>query len=407
MKLLWLSHVLPWPPKTGMLQRSHNLIRQAARRHEVSLFALNQSALLSNHEQVARGVAELESICARVRVHLIRTDRSRRLWAFLAVRALMSSQPYDVHWLRSRELSNELEAISRSETFDLIHIDTLGMVPFRRFFQGSASVLNHHNVESQMMSRRAKRERNVLVRSYLRNEARKLTHLEQRICPEVDLNITVSSLDSGRLRAVAPDARVHVVDNGVDLEFFRPNRPFGRPGAGLVFVGGMNWYPNREAMLFFVNDIWPALLEDDPRRTVAIVGAHPPAQVVAASRDPRLEVTGFAEDVRPYMQRASIYVCPIRDGGGTRLKVLDALAMAKPLVATRLAVEGLVLEEDRHYLRAETPAEFVAQIRRLEGNAGLRRHLAESGRQLVEARYSWDVIGRRLEEAYQGAVGPP
>jgi glycosyltransferase involved in cell wall biosynthesis len=123
--------------------------------------------------------------------------------------------------------------------------------------------------------------------------------------------------------------------------------------------------------------------------------------VRAAQEDSRVVVTGFVEDVRPYLDAASIYVCPIRDGGGTRLKVLDALAMGKPLVATGLAVEGLSLVEDEHYLRAETPFEYVTQIRRLEHDPILRYRLAHAGRDLVVRRYAWEVIGEKLERAYR------
>ena len=135
-------------------------------------------------------------------------------------------------------------------------------------------------------------------------------------------------------------------------------------------------------------------------RTV-VIGRDPPGDVLAAARDAAVHVPGYVEDVRPYLAAAAIYVCPIRDGGGTRLKVLDALAMAKPLVATGLAVEGLDLVEEEHYLRAETPVDTVRQIRRLERDPDLSRRLAWSGRRLVEQRYSWEVIGARLNQAYQ------
>ena len=240
-----------------------------------------------------------------------------------------------------------------------------------------------------------------MKRLYLENEARKLENFERSRCPSVDVNLTVSPLDGEGLREIAPGVCVRVVDNGVDVGFFRPTAAPRNGRRGLVFAGGMDWYPNREAMLFFAQKIWPALVEDDPRRTVTIVGREPPPQVLAASRDSRVTVTGFVDDVRPYLDRAAIYVCPIRDGGGTRLKILDALAMAKPLVATALAVEGLDLQEGTHYLRAEKPAEFVEKIRRLERDGGLRDRLARAGRQLVESRFSWDAIGSKLEAAYR------
>ncbi len=403
-RVLWLSQAVPWPPKTGMLQRSYNLLRQLTRRHEVHLYALNQRALLSEPERLRAAVIELERICERVVVHEIASDRSPVHRALLLAESLFSSQPYDVNWLRSRRLAAALERVSRAERFDLIHVDTLGMFPYTKTFAGTQIALNHHNVESQLLLRRSAREHNPAKRLYFRNEARKFLKFEQRVCPQVGVNLAVSPLDAERLVAIVGDAAVRVVDNGVDVEYFRPTSEPEADRRSLVFAGGMGWYANREAALFLVRDLWPKLIERDPKWELWIVGADPPPTVRAAARDGRVEVPGFVDDVRPYLDRAEIYVCPIFDGGGTRLKILDALAMAKPLVATGLAVEGLGLEEERHYLRAETPAKFVAQIRRLDQEPALRRELARSGRSFVESRFSWSVIGGKLEDAYASVL---
>ncbi len=404
MKVLWLSHLLPYPPKGGVLQRSHHLIRQAALRHEVHLVALSQRGQHPAPEQVREAVRELARFCARVRSFPIVSDRSRWHWAALAALTFVRATPYDVNWLDSPALWSHLAALAASESFDLIHIDTIGLMPYARLFAGVPVVLNHHNIESQMMWRRSEREPAQWKRLYFRREASKLEVLERAVCPGVAVNLVVSELDASRLREVAARARISVVDNGVDIHYFEPRIHDGGLAGGLVFAGGMNWYPNREAVLFLIGEIWPALLADRPDRRVTILGQSPPDELVAAARDPRVMVPGFVPDVRPYIGAASIYICPIRDGGGTRLKVLDALAMAKPLVATGLAVEGLGLEEEVHYLRAETPAEYVRQIRRLEADVALRERLARAGRALVERRYAWEVIGGKLETAYREAV---
>jgi glycosyltransferase involved in cell wall biosynthesis len=289
---------------------------------------------------------------------------------------------------------------ARSGSFDLIHADTLGMLPYTRPFAGIPIALNHHNIESHMLVRRSAREPNPAKRFYLRNEARKLRLFEKRYCPYVSINLVVSPLDVERLREIVGDAAVHVVDNGVDVEYFHPTPSPQNARRSLVFAGGMSWYANREAVHFLVRELWPKLVERDPKWELWIVGADPPPLVRAAAEDPRVDVPGFVDDVRPYLDRAQIYVCPIFDGGGTRLKILDALAMAKPLVATGLAVEGFGLEEERHYLRAETPAEFVTQIQRLDKEPELRARLAGLGRSFVESRFSWPVIGSKLEDAY-------
>lgn len=404
MKLLWLSHLLPYPPSGGVLQRSHHLIRQAALRHEVHLVALSQRAQHPTPELVARANAEMAQICARVQSFPIDSDRSRWRWAAMAALTFARGSPYDVNWLENARLEAYLRELAATETYDLVHIDTVGLMPYAQLFAGVPVVLNHHNIESQMMRRRAEKEPVRWKRIYFRREAQKLESLERAVCHRVAQNVVVSDLDADRLREIVPQSRISVVDNGVDVHYFSPGAtPALGSERGLVFAGGMSWYPNREAVLFFLREIWPALLQDRPERTVTILGQNPPEELVAATRDPRISVPGFVPDVRPYIEAASIYICPIRDGGGTRLKILDALAMAKPLVATGLAVEGLGLEEEVHYLRAETPEEYVRQIRRIETEPELGRRLARAGRELVEQRYAWDVIGRKLEQAYQEA----
>lgn len=404
MKLLWLSHLLPWPPKGGVLQRSYHLLRQAARHHDVHLLALNQPALLPGPEDVEAATRALSDVCASVEALPIpsQSSRARRIWTLAG--SLLRRSPYDVAWLRSRDMAARARELAAHGGIDLVHADTLGLIGYTAPFRDTPVVLNHHNVESHMMARRADHERSTLGRAYLRREAEKLRALERRAAAAAATNLVVSELDRERLLGIVPSARVHVVDNGVDTEYFRPQRPPGEAAEGLVFAGGLSWYPNRDAMEFFLREIWPRLLEDHPQTRATIIGRNPFPELVEAARDPRLEVPGFVDDVRPYLESAAVYLCPIRTGGGTRLKILDALAMAKPLVATAFAVEGLGLVDGEHYLRADDAEQTVAQVRRLREDPALRAKLAEAGRRHVEERYAWDVVGEKLESAYREAL---
>lgn len=405
MRVLWLSHFVPWPPHGGALQRSHHLLRQAGAAHQVHLLCLNQRAILSERTQVERALAVLGAWCSEVEVYPIPADRSRARWSWMAASGLLRRTPYDVNWLRSPGLARRAAELAHRGGFDLVHVDTLGLAPHAKAFRRIPRVLNHHNVESQMMARRAEKTGSGLRRRYLRFEARRLERYERRICPAVDLNLVVSELDGERLRQVAPAARTAVVENGVNVEYFRPSDRPEEP-RHLVFAGGMDWYPNREAVRFLVREIWPRLSADGPDWRLTVVGRHPPEELLAAARsDPRVAAPGFVEDARLPIWRAGIYVCPIRDGGGTRLKILDALAMGKALVGTALSVEGIELRAGEHYLRAEEPGEFADRIRELAGDDGLRRRLGAAGRELVERRYAWPVVGRKLLGAWEDAAG--
>ena len=195
-----------------------------------------------------------------------------------------------------------------------------------------------------------------------------------------------------------------MIPNGVDIEYFQPRIRIGTSREGLIFAGAMDWYPNREAVRFFLKEIWPKLREEKLERTVTFLGRNPPRELLEAAKNPAIRAPGFVDDVRPYLDDAGIYICPIRDGGGTRLKILDALSMGKPLVATGMAVEGLDLVEEVHYLKADTATEFLAQINRLESDSNLCQAVATAGQLFVGALF----LGRyrRSDCPCLSGVGP-
>lgn len=408
MRLLWLSHFLPYPPRGGALQRSHHLLRQAAREYEVHLVALNQRALLPETASVEEAVHALRDVCATVTALPIPADATAVRWGVKTAIAYFRKVPYDVAWLESRAFRRVVEGAAREGSWELAHVDTLGLAPHIRSFGQVPTVLNHHNVESHMMRRRAAREPRLWRRVYFSRDAGKLVRHERAWCGRVQMNLVVSDLDADRLRGAVGHVPMSVVRNGVDMSFFSQSGPRLEEPVGLMFAGGLDWYPNREAVRFFVREVWPLLAAGNPDRIVTLIGRNPPADLLAAARnDPRIRVPGFVDDVRPYLRRATAYVCPIRDGGGTRLKVLDALAMGVPLVATRLAVEGLDLADGVHYLLAETPEAFAAGVQRLETQAGLRSALSEAGRRFVAKHFAWDRIGDELLRAYEAARRSP
>lgn len=398
--MLWLSHLVPHPGAGGASQRSYHLLCQAASRHRVHLMALHRPRLLSA-DLLSQATADLSSRCTLDVIPLIR-DRSlaHRLW--IATVGLWRSDPYETIWLENRYLRDRLAILAKTSRYDVIHVDTLGLLPYADLFPDAAAVLTHHDIQSHLFARRAGREGRTPRGLYSRYEAGKLERAERAAAPRVAVNITVSPLDALRLGEIAAGTRSAVVPNGVDVDYFRPTA--GDDSAGLVFAASFDSIPNQDAVRYFLEEIWPVLLADDPRRRMTFVGRGPGADLKRAAGDRRVTVTGPVADVRPFIAAATVYVCPLRVGGGTRLKVLDALAMGKALVATRLSVEGLGLTSGRHYLEAETPLEFLSQVRRLEADPNLRRNLGAAGRELVERQYAWSVVGEELERAYQRAV---
>jgi glycosyltransferase involved in cell wall biosynthesis len=191
-----------------------------------------------------------------------------------------------------------------------------------------------------------------------------------------------------------------VIPNGVDTDYFGRGDIQPSPGT-LVFAGGMNWYPNRDAILYFSREIWPLLKKEFPEISLTVVGAQPPRELLElAERDPKIVATGFVDDVRPYFANAEVYICPMRDGGGTRLKILDTLSMRTALVSTTIGCEGIKVTPETNVLIADTPVEFVTQVKRVFQDPELRKRLGREGRKLVEEKYSWEVIGNTLRAVY-------
>jgi glycosyltransferase involved in cell wall biosynthesis len=397
-KILFLSHFPPWPPTGhGALQRTHHLLRRIAAEHEVHLLALVPKAAAPSAGDLSRTIAALEGIVASV--HAFRLDENvvRKVWC--AVRSLAGNTPYWEHLFENSSAHRALESLLRRHRFDLVHADIVFLRRYAWAARGTPLVLNHHNVESHLLERRALSAGHPLARRFFRAQASRVEAVERTLARRAAGNLLVSQLDEERLRVLAGELDTAVIANGVDLDFFNYLQTTGEPGH-LVFAGGMDWFPNRDAMAAFAADTWPALVNDGHHRRLTVIGRNPPPELLALQSDSRVSVTGFVDDVRPYIERASIYVCPIRVGGGTRLKVLDALAMGRPLVSSDIGVEGLGLSEGEHYLRANSTAELIAQVRRLESDAELGNRLRTAGRAFVERHYGWDGIARRLESAY-------
>jgi glycosyltransferase involved in cell wall biosynthesis len=402
MKVLWFSHLVPYPETgLGVLQRSYHLVRELARAHEVYLLAFVQrkiiTELLGDVEAGLQKAREhLGQYCARVQFLSIPSDGSRLGMAWLATRSLAGAHPYTIRWLLSANARRAAADWSATIDFDVAHFDTLSLAPYRRIFTRGAKSLDHHNIESDMMLRRARTERHPLKRFYFWQEGLRLQRYEQRVCPQFDLNITCSSLDTERLKNIAPGLMATEVPNGVDTSYFRPDGGAESP-LSLVFAGNLGWYPNAAAMLFFAENVWPALKKELPQVTMDVIGARPPARLLdLAARDSNFRVHGFVPDVRPYISRAALYICPIMDGGGTKLKILDALAMGKAIVAHPIACEGIGVRDGHDVMFAREAGEFVRTVVTLLGSPQTRQRLSANARLLAESTYSYTVIGRKL-----------
>lgn len=404
LRTLWLGHVLPHPPQGGSLQRSHHLLRAAAGAFDVDLVTFRQKAFHPDAASVEASRRALEPYCRVCAVIDLPADRSALARTALLATSIVTPWPYTVRWNASRAMRRTLSDLASRERYDLVYFDTIGLLPYRDLFPHAAWLLNHQNVESHMLKRRAQRARRG-VAAFLRWEASRLAAFERRHGAAAHLHVVVSELDAVRLREVIPDAEVAVVDNPVDVDYFEPDPAIPPEKGSVIFVGRIDSYANAEAVRWMRDEIWPRLRRGDRARSLAIVGRSPPADVRAwAQADPSVTVTGFVDDVRPWMRRAAVYLCPIRDGGGTRLKILDAMAMGLAIVSHPMAIEGLELEPGRHVLVAEDVEGLSRAVERVLSEPAVARALGRAARERVVERYATKAIGARLVAAYERAV---
>lgn len=410
MKILWISHLVPYPPKAGVILRSYNLVRQLSRRHEVDLLAISQKGLIAPYFDsfeggLTRCYDELSTFCGDVEFFPCNIDKNPggRYWC--ALKSLFSTFPYSVNWLWSESLKNKLLYSIRNKSYDVIHFDTVGMMSY--FFEemkASVVSLNHHNIESHMLFRRIEKERNYLKKAYYFQEAKRVESLEKKYCKLVTTNLTCSDLDSARLAELVNSDNVKVIPNGVDTQYFYPLE-VSNASNKLIFIGTLDWYPNIRAVRFLAYKLWHVIKREVPEISIEVIGANPPADVVKFSQsNPGFEVRGFVDDIRPHMQSAAIYVCPINDGGGTKLKLLDAFSSGKAVIADPIACEGLNITDGKNVLLASTITEYVDKIKYLLANREMIKYIGENARSHVENHFSFDSIGESLSQHFEQLV---
>lgn len=400
MNILMISHFIPHPPHGGALQRSFNLLREISKKNTVHLLALNQKAILPDEKSVSESIEALNKYCKTIKVFKIPSDFSKIKWYLLLFLNLFSLTPFTVWWFRSRELADEIKKKIQSNCFDLIHLDTIDLAQYANLAPNIPKALNHHNVESILLLRRSANEKNPLIKLYLYLQGHKLRRYEKNVVGKIDVNLTVSESDKENLHEQVPNGRFEVVPNGTDISYFAPVKDID--AKELVFIGGMNWYPNRDAMIYFSDKIYPLIKREVPEVVMNIIGQDPPREIEQlAKRDTSLKIYGFVKDVRDYISRSAVYVVPMRVGGGTRLKILDAFACGKALVSTSVGCEGIDVTPGENILIGDSPAEFAEQVIKLLEDHKLRAKLEINARKLVEEKYTWTKIGQLLNSIYQ------
>ena len=383
MRALVVSPVVPWPCDTGGRIRTAKLVRALARHAEVHLWAVRQPWL-------APGVpAALERDGAQVRVF----ERSR-----LPLR-LRPARTRQERWFHSEELAQALAAPDLARRFDLVHVDepcALRLVPPALDLP---LVVHHHKLDS-LLHERLRRP----LSPRARWEARQLARLERLAAARTPHHVLTSPDDAAVLAARFPRLRLALVPSGFDADYFVPRADDApRDVNALLFLGTLDYAPNVDGLEWFLREVWPRLRARRSELALDVVGRDPPERLRRAA-PAGVRVWGRVDDVRPHLARAACLVASLRVGGGTRLKVVDALAMRCPVAGTPAAVEGLELADGEHLLVADDAPGYVRAVERLLDEPALARRLAEAGRARVLELYPWERLAARLAEAWRAAL---
>jgi polysaccharide biosynthesis protein PslH len=395
LRILFVTEFLPWPINTGGRIRTFHLLQQAAYRHEVTLVTQAAPDDTVGCEMMRKTGARLYTVPLRRRSH------ARQ--ALEAARSLASSLPYvSIYSHYCGEMATLIGDLTSREHFDILHLDHLDAALYADA-SGSPTVvyLDEHNYETALLKSVCHSTSKPLLQWYLRSQLQKLERFERHTLCRVDAVSVVSKNDAKEVRAAAPEVRCEIIPNGVDVAFFDiPRHP---RSYRVVSVGSLDWLPNVEGLLWFLDAVWPSVVEARPTATLHIVGRNPQRALLKRVSD-HITVAGSVDDVREHVQDAAAFVVPLFAGGGTRLRVLEAMAMRVPIVSTRVGVEGIECTPGQHVLVTDTAESFARQLIALLDDQGTAERLARAGRQLVEQQYSWQAIGDQLEAFYEWIV---
>jgi glycosyltransferase involved in cell wall biosynthesis len=398
MKILWVKAGGLVPPDTGGKIRSYNILRELARRHSVTFFSFHGAHENDQHP----GLKDIFDRVVCVPLSLPAPKSSREL-ADYGIR-LFSPQPYGITKFCRPEVRQQLRTSLKLESYDIILCDFLtpaGVIPWD---SPIPKVVFTHNVEAMIWKRHYQVAMNPVWKGISWWEWRKMQAAELRYLRLADRVLTVSETDRNIFAASLPGQTITVIPTGVDVDYFKP-MPVEELPNSLVFTGSMDWLPNEDAIFYFVEAILPLLKPQCPELVLEVVGRNPSRKLQAlAENEKSLRLTGWVEDIRPFLARGSVCIVPLRIGGGTRLKIFEAMAMGKATVSTTVGAEGLPVQNGENILLADTPDQFAYSVLSLLHDAKRRRQLGTAARILVEENYSWPKIAESFSRILQQVV---
>jgi polysaccharide biosynthesis protein PslH len=398
MKILWVKAGGLVPPDTGGKIRSYNILRELARQHSVTFFSFYAAHDSDLHPDLKQMFDRI--VCVPLRLPAPKSLAEMRDYGI----GLLSSEPYSITKYCRPEVRQRLQALLKQETYDIILCDFMvaaGVIPWD---WPKPKVLFTHNVEAIIWRRHYEVATNPIWKAISWWEWRKMEAAERRYLRLADWVLTVSETDREAFAPFLDLGKLTVIPTGVDVDYFQP-MPVEETANSLVFIGSMDWLPNEDAILYFVDSILPLIKQQCPDVSLEVVGRNPSRKLQAlAGTEKSILLTGRVEDIRPFVARGSACIVPLRIGGGTRLKIFEAMAMNKAVISTSVGAEGLAVRSGENILLADTPKDFAESVVSVLRDPNQRQRLGSAARALVQENYSWPRVTEGFARALHDAV---
>lgn len=397
MKILFAHKQILFPRDTGGKIRVLNLLKHLARWHDITYV----SNLRPGEEQYLPAMRELG-----LRVEPVPGQTSKRGGPRFYAEAMgnfLSRYPFTITRNYDPAVREKIAVLLAAEPYDLLICDTVVMARHTVGLPVAAAVLFQHNVEAQILKRHAEIARGGLKKKFMRDQWRKMVRFEAECGPQFDAVIAVSEQDKNLFEREYGWQHVHAIDTAVDEEYFRDAA--GEVPDRVTFLGSMDWMPNQDGVRWFAANVWPKVRAARPNATFHVVGRNPPPEVRALEQVPGIRILGGVPDVRPHLAETSAFVVPLLVGGGTRLKIYEAMASARAVVSTSIGAEGLPVTPGEHYLAADSPDAFADAVVRVLTDQPLRDRLRLSADRLVRERFGSQPVARQFEALCEQAVG--
>lgn len=399
MKVAFVTAYPPYPLNTGGRIRTFHLLRRISQVHDLTLV----TAVANREDEAAVGALKASMPSLTIRTARVPPRKGVLRRGIGAARSLTGPLPYTWAAYAHRQFRANLQAVLEERTFNVVHCDHTHIAHTMFDLPTPPRVLNAHNIESVIVQRLAQHEASPWKKRLIEWQYAKTRRAEADAHRLFDRSVVVSEVDRAALERLIPGVSVSVVPNGVEVDDSDPTTSPPEPNV-MVFVGAMDWLPNVDAVTFFVREVFPRITQHVPPAQFWVVGRNPPVSVIRQQAETGVRVFGTVDDVRPFLARAGLVVVPLRIGGGTRLKILEAWAMRKAVLSTAIGAEGLPAADGTTIALADTPEEMAARAVRLLTHPEEAARLGEAGRRVVEQHFTWTRVAGRLLDAYEATI---